>query len=204
MIHLNFTAMNFLAHQHLSFSQKPIMVGNFIADTLKGKSYRRLPTEIQEGVLLHRFIDNYTDSHPLILQGRKLLYPHFRKYAGVVQDVFFDHFLAKNWQEYHESPLKIFVQLVYDVMAESEHIFNERASRTFRFMSQQNWLESYANLSGIDQALSGLSRRAIYQSNMENAMPALIEHGEDLEKDFREFYPQLQKESLKHLSKIQG
>ncbi|MEM9052861.1 MAG: ACP phosphodiesterase [Bacteroidota bacterium] len=194
--------MNFLAHQLLSFSQKHLMVGNFIADTLKGKSYQSLPKEIQEGVLLHRFIDDFTDTHPLMLQGRKLLYPHFGKYAGVVQDVFCDYFLAKDWHEYHEKPLKEYVQYIYQVLAEAEEIFNERALRTFQFMRQQNWLESYAHLSGIDQALSGLSRRASYQSNMENSLPAMTEHGHDLELDFREFYPQLRNASMEQLKKL--
>jgi len=194
--------MNILAHQYLSFSQEPIMIGNFIADTVKGKSYHSYDKPIQNGILLHRFIDSYTDSNALILQGRKLLYPHFGKYAGVVQDVFFDYFLAKNWPEHNEDSLSSFTQNVYQVLEDAKALYNEKAARMFHFMREQNWLEAYATPNGIQKALTGLSRRTQYESRMDNALPALELHGIHLERDFNNFFPELIDVTKKKLSEL--
>jgi acyl carrier protein phosphodiesterase len=183
--------MNFLAHQFLSFEKEPLQVGNFIADTVKGKAILNYESGIQKGIRLHRFIDSFTDSHPLVLEGRRYLYPHFGKYAGVAQDVYFDHFLAKNWERYHDTPLSEFVELTYKTLSDSSNVFNARALRTFTFMRKQNWLENYATKSGIDKALKGLSSRAVYYSNLENGLAVLEKYEAVINEDFEEFFPDL-------------
>ncbi|HKK40074.1 MAG TPA: acyl carrier protein phosphodiesterase [Cryomorphaceae bacterium] len=183
--------MNFLAHQFLSFEIKPIMVGNFIADTVKGKALENYDADIQKGILLHRFIDSFTDSHEITLQSRERLYGHFGKYAAVVQDVFYDHFLAMNWSQYHKVDLDEYTRFIYLTLDDYRSVFNERAERTFHFMQMQNWLGSYATREGIDRALSGLSKRASFPSNMDESLPALEEHGDDISTDFEVFFPDL-------------
>lgn len=167
------------------------MVGNFIADTVKGKALKEYDVAIQKGIVLHRFIDSYTDSHQITLQSRERLYSYFGKYAGVVQDVFYDHFLALNWHMYHQDELEVYTRFIYATLRDYQSVFNERAARTFHFMQLQDWLGNYATEEGINRALTGLSRRASFPSNMEESLPALMEQGSAISKDFKEFFPDL-------------
>ncbi|MGB6035863.1 MAG: acyl carrier protein phosphodiesterase [Cryomorphaceae bacterium] len=167
------------------------MVGNFIADTVKGKGLEDYDLAIQRGIVLHRFIDTYTDSHKITLQSRERLYAYFGKYAGVVQDVFYDHFLAINWTNYHRDELKAYTRFIYATLGDYQSVFNERASRTFHYMQLQDWLGNYATEEGIHRALTGLSRRASFPSNMEESLPALAEQGSAISDDFKAFFPDL-------------
>lgn len=184
--------MNFLAHQYLSFDTKPVMVGNFVADTIKGHVSDQLPDGVQLGIKVHRAIDNFTDSHDVVLKTRKLLYPYFGKYAAVVQDVYYDHFLAVHWNRYRTDHLTDFVKNVYQTLNEKRDLMNAKAQRILHFMEQHDWLSNYAHLSGIDRALKGLSHRATFPSNMENGIPPLLENYSILEQHFLVFFPQLE------------
>lgn len=168
------------------------MVGNFIADAVKGREWSNYSEGVQLGIEIHRFIDSYTDSHPLPLDSRKLMYAHFGKYAAVVQDIFYDHFLARDWQSYHEMPLEHFAMKVYSTLHDYEPVLNERSSRTLHYMSLQNWLEGYARKEGIDRALKGMASRAKFVSHMDNALPALERHFDELLDHFTTFFPQLE------------
>jgi len=88
--------MNFLAHIYLSGQDELIKIGNFMADTVKGKNYQNYPKKLKIGILLHRFIDSYTDSHVVFRQTTKRLHPNYGHYSGVLADMFYDHFLCKN------------------------------------------------------------------------------------------------------------
>lgn len=180
------------------------MVGNFIADTVKGNAFEEYEVEIQKGILLHRFIDSFTDSHPITLESRKKLYSDFGKYAAVVQDVFYDHFLAVNWAEYQDGALGEFTEFVYNALGEYRSVFNDKAARTFHFMQLQDWLGSYATTEGIDRALTGLSRRASFKSNMERSLPALAAHEDSLSNEFQTFFPELISASKLKLSELTG
>lgn len=184
--------LNYLAHQHLSFGHDQIMVGNFIADAVKGKDWKNYSEGIQLGIEVHRFIDSFTDTHSLPLESRKLLYGHFGKYAAVVQDVFYDHFLARDWPEYSNEPLHRFAQKVYLTLQSHRDALNERSVRTLHYMSMQNWLEGYAAREGIDRALKGMATRASFVSHMDNALPALDAHFHELQDHFSVFFPQLE------------
>ena len=84
--------MNFLAHIYLSGEDTPLMIGNFIGDFVKGNEYKNFPADIQNGVLLHREIDSYTDSHEIVLESKKRLREKYRHYSGVITDIFYDHY----------------------------------------------------------------------------------------------------------------
>lgn len=168
------------------------MVGNFIADTLRASQVRDYSRSIRLGVEIHRFIDSYTDSHALPLDTRKLLYPYFGKYAAVVQDMFYDHFLALDWGNYSDTSLHDFSRKVYTVMNRHAAQFNPRAARTLRYMQMHDWLTGYARREGIDRALKGLASRAKFESNMDRAVPALEAHFDDMKKHFDRFFPELE------------
>lgn len=186
--------MNFLAHQYLSFHSEPVMVGNFIADTITGAIPDDYPEGVKLGIHIHRSIDSYTDSHPIVLETRKLLYPWFSKYAAVVQDVYYDHYLAINWHLYSKIPLDEFVNNVYAVLSANEQLMNEKALRILHYMKLHDWLYNYSNKEGIDRALKGLSRRATFKSNMEKGLEALEANYTAINQQFLEFFPQLEDE----------
>ncbi len=170
------------------------MAGNYLADMLRGSNLAHLPEGINLGIKIHRHIDSFTDSHPLVLETRKLLYPYFDKYASVVQDVYYDHFLAKNWKDYSDVDLKSYTANVYAVLDTYKEYYNDRALRALQYMTLQDWLANYATLEGIDRSLKGLSRRAKFASGMEDSIPPLIKHYKAIDAHFKIFFKELDAE----------
>src|SRR5687768_11261936 len=115
--------MNFLAHLHLSGENEEIKIGNFIADFVKGKNYDHYPAGIRQGIIIHRHIDYFTDTHPIVLESKQRLYSTYHKYSAVIVDVFYDHFLATKWDDFSEIPLFDFAsEFYYMVKKYSEHL----------------------------------------------------------------------------------
>jgi len=185
--------MNFLAHLYLSGSSQPILIGNFIGDFVKGKAYQDYSEGIQKGIWLHREIDSYTDSHPQIRKCRKQLWTEFGHYAGVVIDLFNDHFLAAEWHNYSAIPLDEYARDIYRIMKSNLTILPEKAQHMLPFMIEGNWLVSYSAIRGIDRALTGLSHRASFESNMENASAELERNYLFYKTAFSKFFPELMK-----------
>ena len=184
--------MNFLAHAYLSFGQEEILVGNFIADFVRGKELENYPKKVQLGIRLHRAIDTYTDSHPLVKQAQSFLIPRFGHYSRVISDVFFDYFLAKNWKNYSDTPLEQFSLDTYRTLSTSPLDFPEAFSRMFHWMQAQNWLYAYREAAGIQAALDGLSRRARFDSKMNESTQVLWEKEEEIEAIFFAFFEDLE------------
>ncbi|MCM0059889.1 MAG: ACP phosphodiesterase [Algoriphagus sp.] len=184
--------MNFLAHAYLSFGQEEILVGNFIADFVKGKELENYPKKNQIGIHLHRAIDSFTDSHPLVKEVHIHLRPQFGHYARVISDVFFDYFLAKNWKKYASLPLETYSKQVYQTLQSSPAQLPPSFLRMLYWMEQQNWLYAYRNLEGIQQALDGLTRRARFDSKMNEATQVLLEKEEEIEALFFVFFQDLE------------
>ncbi len=184
--------MNFLAHAHLSPDNKDIRIGNFIADSVKGSSYKNYSPGIAKGVLLHRAIDSFTDKHETVIRSRSLLREHMGKFAGVATDIYYDHFLARNWHEYSDDDLAVFTTTLYRQLSSSFFVLPSRIKRILPFMIAQNWLCGYANFNDLERVFRGMDRRTGYISGMDNAMIALKKNYDTLFHDFREFYPLLQ------------
>jgi acyl carrier protein phosphodiesterase len=184
--------MNFLAHAYLSFGQEEILVGNFIADFVRGKELGNYPKKVQLGIQLHRAIDTYTDSHPLVKQVQSLLIPRFGHYSRVISDVFFDYFLAKNWKNYSDTPLEQFSLDSYRTLSSSPYELPEAFRRMFHWMQAQNWLYAYREAAGIQAALDGLSRRARFDSKMNESTQVLWEKEEEIEAIFFAFFEDLE------------
>jgi acyl carrier protein phosphodiesterase len=184
--------MNFLAHAYLSFDQDEILIGNFIADFIRGKEIENYPKKIQVGIHLHRAIDTFTDSHPLVKEVQTHLRPRFGHYARVISDVFFDYFLAKNWNKYSTISLETYSLRVYQLFQSSPATLPPSFLRMLYWMEQQNWLYAYRNLAGIQQALDGLTRRATFDSKMNAATEVLREKEEEIEALFFVFFQDLE------------
>jgi acyl carrier protein phosphodiesterase len=195
--------MNFLAHAYLSGNRDKILVGNFIADFVKGKqALNAFEPEIRQGIELHRIIDEFTDTHSIVHQSKERLRPKYRHYAGVIVDVFYDHFLAKNWNRYDPLPLEKFTTHVYDVVASFDKILPVGARHMLPYMTSSNWLLNYSKIEGIHRALSGMSQRTPFESKMEQASKDLEIHYEDFGREFETFFPSLKMRSDVFLKSI--
>ncbi|AKD05814.1 ACP phosphodiesterase [Pontibacter korlensis] len=185
--------MNYLAHIYLSGTDTELLLGNFIADAVKGRQAELYAPGIAKGIRLHRLIDTYTDTHPIVAETKARLRPKYKKFSPVVADMYFDHFLARNFSKYGNVPLPDFVQQSYTLIQQHYHLLPERMQHLFTYMQRQNWLESYAEIEGIAQALKGISRRASFVSGMETAAEELVEQYELYKADFEVFFPELEK-----------
>ena len=161
--------MNYLAHIYLSGDQDLLKIGNFIADSVRGKKYLDYPLEIQQGILLHRQIDTYTDSHDVVKQSKRKLYENYGHYAGVIVDILYDHFLAKNWGKFYNIPLTTYSTNFYELLQNNYSILPSRVQNLLPVMIRQNWLVSYTTIEGISGILKGMDNRTSYRSNMAGA-----------------------------------
>jgi acyl carrier protein phosphodiesterase len=184
--------MNFLAHAYLSGDNTKILVGNFIGDFVKGRqavdSYER---EIALGINLHRFIDAFTDTHSIVHESKKRLRQKYRHYANVIVDIFYDHFLAKYWDDFHKTPLKEYAPWVYATVMSYDNVLPQGVKYMLPYMSTGNWLYNYRKTEGIARALSGMSQRTTHDSKMDEATEDLISDYDLFKKEFDEFFPLL-------------
>ncbi len=194
--------MNFLAHAYLSFDHLDIMVGNFIADFVKGNDYKKYPEQVKQGILLHREIDHYTDKHPRVRHSKSKLYTPYSHYAGVIVDMYYDHFLAANFYKFHKLPLTRFTNRVYQTMDNYQGQLPDRAQYILHHMSRGNWMLSYATLEGIERALQGMGRRTRFESGLENAGDTLRENYRFFYQDFMIFFPKAISFAKKKISQL--
>lgn len=183
--------MNFLAHIYLSGDNDLIKIGNFMADGIRGKHFESYPLEIQKGIILHRAIDTFTDAHPIFRQSTKKLHEKYHHYAGVIVDVFYDHFLAKNWNTYSDEKLEKFVDRFYQSLHNNHSILSERTKGMMPYMIEQNWLVSYQTVEGINQILTQMDQRTKNESKMRFASQELTEYYSEFEAHFSEFFEEL-------------
>jgi acyl carrier protein phosphodiesterase len=183
--------MNCLAHIYLSGNNEELLFGNFIGDGVKGNQIEDYTPEIQAGINLHRFIDHYTDSHDITAEARKIIRPDFRKYAGVVLDVYFDYFLGNSWENFHPTPLPQFVSHAHRVLDEYEPKMPEKTQVFFKYMKQYNWLLNYRNQQVLDRVFNGMAQRTPFKSNMEQGVIVLKRNEAALSEAFESFFPDL-------------
>lgn len=183
--------MNFLAHIYLSGNDNELMIGNFIADFVKGQKKNDFPPQITKGIELHRAIDDFTDHHPVTLESKKRLYPNHHKYSGVVVDLYYDHFLAKNFSEYSKISLVDFASHTYKNILAFKDVLPPRILEFLPFMIERNWLVNYATVEGIGRTLSGLGKMVSFENRMSEATIDLNRHYSIFEEEFNIFFPQL-------------
>ncbi|QKJ63663.1 ACP phosphodiesterase [Flavobacterium sp. M31R6] len=180
--------MNFLAHIYLSGDNDLIKIGNFMADGIRGKQFESYPSEIQKGIILHRFIDTYTDAHPVFRKSTKRLHENYHHYAGVIVDVFYDHFLAKNWSNYSDESLVDFTNRFYQSLRDNHDFLSERTKGMMPYMIEYNWLVSYQTVEGINRILTQMDSRTKNESKMRFSSAELIEFYTEFEHEFITFF----------------
>lgn len=183
--------MNYLAHLYLSGDNHEIMIGNFIADHVKGKQIELFDSEIVKGIKLHRLIDEFTDSHKIVEQSKIRLRSEFSKYTPVIVDVFYDHYLAVKWEHYHHEELSLYANNFYDLLNRNNHRLPLRTQQMIEYMIPQNWLLNYKTIAGINKTLTGMSKRTKFESRMEEAAKYLDRYYTEFEKEFDEYFEEL-------------
>ena len=195
--------MNFLAHIYLSGNNEAVTIGNFIADGIRGKKYLKYPRDIQTGILLHRQIDTFTDAHKTGRLSTKRLHKNYSHYSGVIVDILYDHFLAKNWSKYCNLPLAEYVDNFYISLENNFEILPKRIQKMMPYMIADNWLLSYASIEGITKVLEGMNRRTQNRSQMNLAVNELQEFYNEFEDEFTCFFDELINFSSQKLKEIE-
>ena len=179
--------MNFLAHFYFCHETPEHIAGSLLGDFVKGNDWQNYSQNVQTAILLHRRIDSLTDKHPIVLASRQRFTPATRRYAGIILDMYFDHFLACDWEHYHSDSLKIFSSRMYQGLQQQKHIMPERAIQTVNHMHEHNWLESYQTLDGLTRAMTGLSRRLKRANPLMESVSYLEANYKDFKQDFTQF-----------------
>lgn len=194
--------MNHLAHIYLSDEDDFIKIGNFMADAVKGNHYDHYPAGIQIGIKLHRFIDSFTDSHPIYRQSKHRLHEKFGHYAGVIMDIVYDHFLAKNWNQFSKTELEDYADDFYAMLQSNYDILTEKTQNSLPYMIDTNWLVSYKSLAGLELILFQMDYRTHNRVNMPSAMEDVKKFYIEIENEFFLFFNELKEKSEQELLKL--
>jgi acyl carrier protein phosphodiesterase len=180
--------LNYLAHAYLSFNDPEILVGNMISDYIKGKKKFDYPDNIQKGIMLHRAIDNFTDTHEATKEGKQIFRPHYRLYGGAFMDVVYDHFLALDENEFTEQSLFDLSQQVYSSIDRHTAWLPDKFARLFPYMKSQNWLLNYRVPAWIARSMEGVVRRSVYMTESATAYELFEEHYQLFQQCYRQFW----------------
>lgn len=184
--------MNYLAHLYLAGPSDASRIGNLLGDFVRGTpdSLRNLyPDEIIDGIIMHRALDQFTDNHPSFLEARKLLAPERRRFAGVIVDIFFDHFLTQHWSTFSDQGLPDFVTEIYDTLERHPEWLSDDLRRILPRMRKESWLEAYGSISGIELTLQRVSSRSNRFGPLADAGADLVSHYHSLDRAFHDFFP---------------
>jgi acyl carrier protein phosphodiesterase len=180
--------MNYLAHIYLSGTNDLLKIGNFMADSIKGNDYEKYAPEIKKGILLHRHIDSFTDSHPIYRRSKHRLHEKYGHYSGVIMDILYDYFLAKNWSKYSDEKLEDYANDFYQLLQDNYDILTERIKRIMPYMIARNWLVSYATIEGIEMILFQMDYKTKHRANMQEAVVELQDFYSEFESEFFLFF----------------
>lgn len=183
--------MNFLAHIYLSGNDDLLKVGNFMADSIKGKAYKKYPNKIQQGIILHRKIDSFTDAHPTVYTSAHRLFPKYGHYSSVIIDVLYDHFLAKNWQVYHKQALENYIQDFYALLDKHFDVLPKNVQKFYPIMVSQNWLLSYQSLEGLEQILWQMNGRVKTAVHLDQSVREIKRDYKLFEAEFTSFFDEM-------------
>jgi acyl carrier protein phosphodiesterase len=183
--------LNFLAHLYLSQNNTNILIGNFIADHIRGNKYESFSKEIKQGIFLHRAIDTFTDAHKIVRKSKRRLHARYRHYDGVIIDIFYDYFLAKNWASYSEIPLAVYTDAIYHLFDEIKLNLPLKSQQFIKYMIEYNILFNYQYKDGIEKVLNGMNNRTKGKSQMNLAIEDLKILEKEFEEDFTLFFKDL-------------
>jgi len=183
--------MNVLAHIYLSGDSDEIIIGNYIGDYVKGRDYLKYPEQIRKGIIIHRNIDSFTDKHPVVQRSKLLFSKKYNKYAGVVTDILYDHYLTREWDFFSRRPIESVTYQFYRAMVNNYDILPDKVKDRIPFFIINNWLESYRTSRGLKKVLVAMSKRTSLPNEARYAIKTFKKNYYSLNDDFMEFFPQL-------------
>lgn len=181
--------LNYLGHLFLSPPGEDALLGSLLGDFVKGPLDHRYPHAVTRAIALHRKLDSFTDAHPTVHASKSRISAERRRYAGIMIDVFYDHFLARHWTEFHVEPLASFTARVYDILDRRYRELPEGLQNMVPHMTQADWLGSYAEVDSIYAALNRIGRRLKRENRLSDSADELLANYAQLESDFRRFLP---------------
>lgn len=176
--------MNYLAHAFFSNNEPNLLIGNFIADHLRGNDFTNYPTEIINGIYLHRKIDTFTDNHESFKASKRLFYDGYERYSGILIDIYSDHFLAKNFERYSELSLKDFTETAYKTYTQNQHHLPKSSSNFLEYVIKNNIYNAYSSVEGIEKVLFHLSHRIKHGVMLNESISLFKTHEKELESNF--------------------
>jgi len=195
--------MNYLAHAYLSFNKPDVLAGNMISDYIKGKKQFDYPLPVQNGIRLHRHIDNYTDTHEATRELKSFFRQQYRLYSGAFADVVYDHFLANDQNEIgDEKALNQFARTTYQILDSFTELFPLPFFNMYPFMKEHNWLYNYRYTWAIEKSLAGVAKRAAYISESKIAFEIFNEHYNAMQVCYAAFFPDLKKFTIDKLDEL--
>ena len=181
-----------------------LKIGNFIADSVKGNQYLDYPKAVQQGITLHRNIDEFTDSHPIVHQSVHRLFDKYSHYSTVIVDILYDHFLAANWSDFHETKLEDYSQDFYNLIQRNPQVLPKRVKNFMPYMIEHNWLVTYSTIDGIGLILAQMNQRTKFKSKMDESVNELREFYDEFKDEFYRFFAELETFSEKRKKEILG
>ena len=197
--------MNFLAHIYLSGEDDFVKIGNFMADSIRGSQYLDYPNSLQKGILLHRHIDSFTDAHPIYRKSKHRLHEKYGHYSGVIMDIAYDHFLAKNWSKYSNEKLEDYAANFYHLAQNNYDLLTERIKKMLPYMIGLNWFVCYASISGLEMILFQMDYKTKHRVHMQEAIVEIQDFYSEFESEFFLFFDELViscEQKLKELNEI--
>jgi acyl carrier protein phosphodiesterase len=183
--------MNYLAHLYLADTFDEFMIGSFLGDFVKGSIGDRYSPGISTGIRFHRKVDIYADSHEKTVSSRNLFSREKRRFAGIIMDICYDHFLSKHWSKYSDIALPEFIDHVYDLLQKYQDIFPQRLKSVLPLLISQNWLGTYVTLKGVEITLNRIAKRISRENSLEGSLSEIRSNYADLETNFLAFFPDL-------------
>ena len=183
--------MNYLAHTYLSGVNDDIKIGNFLGDWVKGSDYMKYSENVRTGIMLHRNIDAFTDQHPIVKLSASRFKSRYARYSGVLIDIVYDHFLASNWKDFCDIPLRDYVNKMHNLIFNNLDIFPERLRNYLPGFMNERWIERYATIEGIREVLETMSMRTSLPKDTEFAISIIQAFNRDFRQEFYDFFSQI-------------
>ena len=189
--------MNFLAHLCLANGDPGLMLGGLFGDFVRGRrALRAYPEPVRQGIVLHRYIDKCTDRSPVIKKLRPLFPREFRRYAGIVIDIAYDHELAINWWRYMPGSLERFDLEIRDLLSENADLVPEKLTGFMQYADKYGLFSAYREKEVVLYALTGVGKRLSRPNPLHRVSEIWPELAPEFKQSFRQFFPQIQSEVL--------
>lgn len=183
--------MNYLAHVFLSGDNEEVIIGNFIGDYVKGRRFKEYSESVRKGILLHRGIDLYTDRNKTVRKSKSLLKKKYGKYSGIIVDIFYDHYLTKNWHKFSSQPLNDFTQNFHNILYKYFEILPEEVKKFVPSFINNDWINTYRSVQGMETVLKRMSSATTLPDETDYAIEVLGNNYNEIENDFLNYFPEL-------------